>query len=62
MATGLTAAHLRGYEGRAQLLVIRDGDKILRSAKLGDILVQQPTKFELVINVITPRQLDALCQ
>jgi putative tryptophan/tyrosine transport system substrate-binding protein len=32
-------------------------DKILRGAKLGEIPVEQPTKFNLVFNLITARTL-----
>jgi putative ABC transport system substrate-binding protein len=36
---------------------VRCGDRILRGAKAADIPIEQPTKFDLVVNLTTARTL-----
>jgi len=55
------AAGLLSYGPNFPDLFRRAGDyvdKILRGAKPADLPVEQPTKFDLVINLVTAKALD----
>jgi putative ABC transport system substrate-binding protein len=57
----LESGGLMAYGPSLPALFRRAGDfvdKILHGAKPGDIPVEQPTKFELAINVTTAKALD----
>jgi putative tryptophan/tyrosine transport system substrate-binding protein len=55
------AGGLMSYGANIEDLFRRSGDyvdKIVRGAKPGDIPVEQPTKFDLIINLTTAKTLD----
>jgi ABC-type uncharacterized transport system substrate-binding protein len=51
------APALEALKGRADALLVPLVDKILRGVKPGEIPVEQPTKFDLVVNLIVAKTL-----
>ena len=59
VAPAMAVAYLRGGRDRHDLFrrSAEFVDKVLRGTKPGDIPVEQPTKFDLVINLTTAKAL-----
>jgi len=60
MREGVEAGGLMSYGANSPALLLRAADyvdKILRGTKAADIPVEQPTKFDLIINLTTAKAL-----